>query len=58
MIPFDTLVVNTGSAYNSNIKVVNPTLDYRYRQMKAEANVIKNSETILVIGGLDSLEPR
>ena len=28
-----------------------PDLDYRYRQMKAEANVIKNSETILVIGG-------
>lgn len=51
VVPFDTLVVNTGSAYNSCIKVVNPTLDYRFRQMKAEANVIKNSETILVIGG-------
>ena len=51
VVPFDYCVIATGSSYASDIKVVNPTAEYRYRQMKSEKAVMENSETVLVIGG-------
>ena len=51
VIPYDSLVISTGSRYSSNIKIENPTPEYRLRQLQAEAAVIRHSDTILIIGG-------
>ena len=51
VVPYDSLVITTGSSYSSNIKIENPTAEFRLRQLQAEAAVIRCSDTILVIGG-------
>ena len=51
VVPFDYLIMAMGSSYASNIKVVNPTIEYRWKQHQAELISMKNAATILVIGG-------
>ena len=51
VVPFDYLIMAMGSSYASNIKVVNPTVEYRWKQHQAELISMKNAATILVIGG-------
>ena len=51
VVPFDSLLISTGSSYSSNIKVDNPSREYRLRQMQAEAAVMKHSDIILIVGG-------
>jgi NADH dehydrogenase FAD-containing subunit len=51
VVPYDSLVVSVGSRYSSNIKIENPTSEYRLRQLRAEAAVIRHSDAVLVIGG-------
>ena len=51
VVPFDYLILATGSSYHSNIKVVNPTAEYRWKQHQAELASMKNASAILVIGG-------
>ena len=51
VVPYDSLVVAVGSRYSSNIKIENPTSEYRLRQLRAEAAVIRHSDTVLIIGG-------
>ena len=51
VIPFDSLVVATGSSYTSDVKVMNPSVDYRCRQLQAELAVLKAVDTVLIIGG-------
>ena len=51
VVPYDSLVVGVGSRYSSNIKIGNPTSEYRLRQLRAEAAVIRHSDTVLIIGG-------
>lgn len=51
VLPFDSLVIATGSSYSSDIKVVNPSAEYRYRQLSAERAVMAQCDVVLVIGG-------
>jgi hypothetical protein len=51
VVPYDSLVIGVGSRYSSNIKIENPTSEYRLRQLRAEAAVIRHSDTVLIIGG-------
>jgi thioredoxin reductase len=51
VVPYDSLVIGVGSRYSSNIKIENPTSEYRLRQLRAEAAVIRHSDAVLVIGG-------
>ena len=51
VVPFDYLILAMGSSYASNIKVVNPTAEYRWKQHQAELVSMKNAANILVIGG-------
>ena len=51
VVPYDSLVIGVGSRYSSNIKIENPTSEYRLRQLRAEAAVIRHSDAVLIIGG-------
>lgn len=51
IVPFDYLILAMGSSYASNIKVVNPSVEYRWKQHQAELISMKNAANILVIGG-------
>jgi pyruvate/2-oxoglutarate dehydrogenase complex dihydrolipoamide dehydrogenase (E3) component len=51
VVPFDSLLMCMGSRYTSNIKVENPSVEYRCRQLQAELAVMKSTDTVLIIGG-------
>ena len=42
---------SVGSSYSSNIKVANPSVEYRCRQLQAEVAVMRSTDTVLIIGG-------
>ena len=51
VVPYDYLVLATGSSYSSNIKAPNASLEYRHKQMVAENRVLLDAKSVLVIGG-------
>jgi len=51
VVPYDYLVLATGSSYSSNIKAPNASLEYRHKQMVAENRVLLEAKKVLVIGG-------
>jgi len=50
-IPYDYLVLGTGSNYTSNFKGMNVTTSYRLKKLAAEYKSLEDSKEILVIGG-------
>ena len=42
---------SVGTSYSSNIKVANPSVEYRCRQLQAEVAVMRSTDTVLIIGG-------
>ena len=51
VLPFDYLIIASGTSYAENIKAVSPSLDYRLRQFAAERKSLEAAERVVVIGG-------
>lgn len=51
MLPFDYLLIGTGSRYPSNIKPAQSSLSYRRSQFKQERKRIAESSKVIVVGG-------
>ncbi|XRB23528.1 apoptosis-inducing factor 2 [Pseudoscourfieldia marina] len=51
VVPYDILILATGCRYSSDIRVSNPSLAFRHRQITTERDVIAASRDVLVIGG-------
>ena len=51
VIPYDYLVLATGSHYKSDIKTDNSSLHFRHQQMVAEYDALKAANHVLVVGG-------
>lgn len=51
VVPYDYLVISTGSSYPSNVKTKNATVQYRMKQMQLEFDALRKAQTVLVIGG-------
>ena len=51
ILPFDYLIIASGTSYAENIKAVSPSLDYRLRQFAAERKSLEAAERVVIIGG-------
>ena len=51
VVPYDYLVIASGTNYRSNIKTDNASMDYRMKQMWAEQRTLKRCDSVCVIGG-------
>ena len=51
VLPFDYLIIASGTSYAENIKAVSPSLDYRLRQFAAERKSLEAAERVVIIGG-------
>ena len=50
-VPYDYLVLCTGSSYSSSIKTNNASLAYRHQQMLAERDALREAQHVLIVGG-------
>ncbi|KAI7902737.1 uncharacterized protein BX663DRAFT_510308 [Cokeromyces recurvatus] len=50
-IPFDYLVIATGSSYTSKLKSFDTSSLYRLSELSLEHNELKKAKTVLIIGG-------
>ena len=51
VVPYDYLVLATGSSYASDIKANNASIAFRHEQLVAERDAIDAAKQILVVGG-------
>ena len=51
VVPYDYLVLATGSHYKSDIKTDNSSVLFRHQQMVAEYEALKAANHVLVVGG-------
>ena len=52
VVPYDYLVLCTGSSYGSDIKCEgNASLTFRHQQMVAERDALRSAEHVLIVGG-------
>ncbi|GMH70950.1 hypothetical protein TL16_g05533 [Triparma laevis f. inornata] len=51
VIPYDYLVLGTGSHYKSDIKTDNRSVEFRHQQMVAEYDALKAANHVLIVGG-------
>ena len=50
-IPYDYLILATGSSYASGIKPNNTSLAFRHQQMRAERDALRDANQVLIVGG-------
>ena len=50
VLPFDYLIIASGTSYAENIKAVSPSLDYRLRQFAAERKSLRGGGAPVFIG--------
>lgn len=51
VVPFDFLLICTGTHYAENLKAESPSLEYRIRQYESERRSLAAAERVLIIGG-------
>jgi hypothetical protein len=49
-IPFDYLVIATGSSYHSKLKSFDTSSLYRLSELSTEHNELKKAKSVLIIG--------
>ena len=50
-MPFDYCILALGSSYKSTIKTRNASLEYRWKQLSAQRDLLASSSSVLIIGG-------